>query len=161
MKIKKLATVVYFSNSLNHWPQRLCHKKASIETMQEQLVIVTSQLPVASSCINDIAKGQHFEIIRSGDRIKCRFMLLKPQESHKWSVHRLHGKCLVGIVQSVPSTSNSEDKADIFCNYIWDGLVYNGLKVEVPSDWYSVTILQHSDICYTVYIYFQFKLYPQ
>ena len=58
---------MYFTNSLNHWPQHHCDKKVSIESPCEQLVIVTSQLPVAGSCVDDFTIGQHFEIIGSSD----------------------------------------------------------------------------------------------
>ena len=50
MKLEKLGTDVYFTNSLNHWPQRHCDKKASTETLQKQSVtarnvtIVSGQL---------------------------------------------------------------------------------------------------------------------
>ena len=34
---------------------KYCDKKASIETPQEQSVAVSSQLPVAGSCVDDVA----------------------------------------------------------------------------------------------------------
>ena len=44
-----------------HCSQHHCARKASIETTQEQSVIVTSQLLATSSCIDDVTIGQHFE----------------------------------------------------------------------------------------------------
>ena len=54
------------------------------------LFTATTQLPADGLCIDDVMIGQNFEI-GSSDGIKCWFMSLKPQESHKWSVHRIHG----------------------------------------------------------------------
>ena len=48
-------------NMLNHCPQHHCAKKASIATMREESVIVTAQLLVTGSCIDDVTIGQHFE----------------------------------------------------------------------------------------------------
>ena len=56
---EKFGTYVSFPNPLNYCPQHHCAKKASIETTQS--VIVTSQLLAASSCIDDVIIGQHFE----------------------------------------------------------------------------------------------------
>ena len=42
MKLEKLGIDVKWTNSLNHWTQRHCDKKASIETPREQSAIVTS-----------------------------------------------------------------------------------------------------------------------
>ena len=115
--IEKFGTEVYFTNSLNHcllphlfqqfwwvalsklcssrlwniWPQCHCDKKVSIETIREQLDIVMSQLLAAGSCIDDVTTGQHFEIIGNSDGMKCGLTSVKPQESHKWSVHWIHG----------------------------------------------------------------------
>ena len=58
---EKLGTDVSFTNSLNHWPQHHCAKKASIATTREQSVIVTSQLLATGFCIDDVTIGQHFE----------------------------------------------------------------------------------------------------
>ena len=70
MKLEKLDEAVYFSNSLNHWPQRQYAKKASLKTPREQSVIVTLQLPATGSCVDDVTIGQHFEIIGSSDGTK-------------------------------------------------------------------------------------------
>ena len=40
--VEKLGTDVSFTNFLNHYPQHHCAKKASIATMREKSVIVTS-----------------------------------------------------------------------------------------------------------------------
>ena len=65
MKLEKLRTDVSFTNLLNSLPQRHCDKKTSIETW-EQSVIVMSQLLVASSCIDDVTKGQQlFTFLKS------------------------------------------------------------------------------------------------
>ena len=98
MKREKLGTNVYFTNSLNHWPQRHCDKKASIETTREQSIIVTSQLPVVGSWVDDATLGQHFEIFGSSNGVKCWFMSLKAHESHKWSVHRIHGSEMFAVL---------------------------------------------------------------
>ena len=90
MKLEKLGTDMYFTNSLNHWLQRHCDKKASIKTLWEQSVIVTSQLPAAGSCVYEVTIGQHFEIIGSSNGIKCWCMSLKGYESHKWLVSWIH-----------------------------------------------------------------------
>ena len=58
MKLEKLGTNVYFTNSVNHQPQHHCDKKASIETTREQPVIVTSLLLAAGSCIDDVTIGK-------------------------------------------------------------------------------------------------------
>ena len=50
----KLDADVYFTNSLNHWPQRHCDNKTYIETPREQSVVVTSQLPATGSCVDDV-----------------------------------------------------------------------------------------------------------
>ena len=66
-----------FYKFLKSLPQWHCDKKASIENPWEQSVIVTSQLPAAGSCVDDVTMGQHFEITGSSDGIKCWFMSLK------------------------------------------------------------------------------------
>ena len=83
-----------------------------------------------SHCAVTIAGGQFFYrwrhnrptswIIGSSDGINCGFTSMKQQESHKWSVNRIHGvgqKYWVGIVQWAPETSVSEEIADVFRNY--------------------------------------------
>ena len=89
--LKKLDTDVSFTNSLNHCPKHHCAKKASIETTREQLVIVMSQLLAASSCIDDVTIGQHFESLGAVTGQICGFTSIKPRESHNWLVHRIHG----------------------------------------------------------------------
>ena len=61
-KLEKLVTDVYFTNLSNHWPQGRCDKKASIEIPR-----VTSQLPAAGSCVDDVKIDQHFKIIGNSD----------------------------------------------------------------------------------------------
>ena len=77
MKSEKLGTDVYFTNYLNHSPQRYYDKKASIETTREQLAIVTSQLQVVGSYIDDVTIGQKFETIGSARGVKCGFTSVK------------------------------------------------------------------------------------
>ena len=146
MKLWKLGTDVYFTNALNHWPQRRCDKRASIETPQEQLVIVTSQWPAVSSCIDEVTIGQYFEIIGStdaqnSDGIKCWFTSLKARESHKWSVHRIHGArnvwyCSVSIGHIV-------FRGDIFHSYSSDS------KHNSPNLKQSVCYSHHITISHT------------
>ena len=67
MEPEKLGIEVKFTNFWNQWTQRHCDKKASIETPRKQSVIVTSQLPAAGSCVDEIKIDQHFEIIECSD----------------------------------------------------------------------------------------------
>ena len=78
-----------FLNSLA--PKPLWAYSVDRNPLREQSVIVTSQLPAAGSCVDDVTIGQHFEITGSSDGIKCWFMSLKAHEWHKWSMHRIHG----------------------------------------------------------------------
>ena len=90
---QKLGTGMYFTNSLNYWPQRHCNKKASIEISRAHSVLVTSQLLAAGLLVNDVTIGQHFEAVPVK---KCWFISLNAYESRKWSMHRMHGARNVG-----------------------------------------------------------------
>ena len=123
LKYEKIDTDVYFTISLNHLPQRQCDKKASTETTRQQSVIMTSQLPVASSCIDDVTISQHFEIIGSSAGIKCWFMSSNPQEWHdrctEYTGTKMFGRYCSMIARHLGFRGDSEYFSQLYIRSWW------------------------------------------